>query len=128
VAMDAKASPETYASVVRCAASFDVVRKSIALLLEGRVACEFRTTVLPTFTLDDIEAIAREVQGASLYVLQQFRSALTDPLRAAALRDMPPHPAQWFADAARRAAPFVESCTLRGVDVPLAALADPSAA
>lgn len=53
---------------------FENVKKSIKLLLEGKVAYEFRTTVVKEFhTVDDIVEIAKAIKGAEIYYLQNFR-------------------------------------------------------
>ena len=51
-------------------------RKSVALLLEGHVEYEFRTTVVKEFhTQRDFESIGRWIKGADLYVLQNFEDS-----------------------------------------------------
>ena len=74
VAMDIKNTPEKYAATVGVP-SFDVtpIRRSIDLLLAGRVDFEFRTTVVAEYhTPEDIGEIARWLSGAPRYFLQPF--------------------------------------------------------
>ena len=74
VAMDIKNSPDKYGETVGLP-DFDVsaVRKSISLLLEGRVPYEFRTTVVRELhTVEDIAKIAEIISGAREYYLQNF--------------------------------------------------------
>ena len=53
---------------------FGNVRKSIKFLLKGKVAYEFRTTLVKEFhTVEDIVEIARVIKGAKVYYLQNFR-------------------------------------------------------
>lgn len=75
VAMDVKAPPQKY-PVLTGVPDLDCkcVAQSAAVLREGRVAYEFRTTLVPGLLLEqDVESIARWIAPASRYVLQQFR-------------------------------------------------------
>ncbi|MBO5935068.1 MAG: anaerobic ribonucleoside-triphosphate reductase activating protein [Clostridia bacterium] len=74
VAMDIKNCPEKYA-VTTGIHDFDItpIRKSVELLLEGRVAYEFRTTVVKEFhTPQDMVHIGEFISGADKYFLQHF--------------------------------------------------------
>ena len=54
---------------------FENVKKSIKLLLEGKIAYEFRTTVVKEFhTVEDVVEIAKAIKGAEVYYLQNFRA------------------------------------------------------
>jgi pyruvate formate lyase activating enzyme len=74
VAMDIKNSPEGYARTVGIE-GFDVskIKESAALLMEGNVDFEFRTTlVCPLHTEEDIRAIGEWLSGDEKYFLQGF--------------------------------------------------------
>jgi pyruvate formate lyase activating enzyme len=75
IAMDVKA-PLLHARYARAAGvQIDVhrIRRTIDLLLAGRVAYEFRTTVVPGLLAEtDIKQIAWAIRGAQRYYLQQF--------------------------------------------------------
>ena len=74
VAMDIKNCPEKY-SVTTGIQDFDFspVRKSVELLLEGRIAYEFRTTVVKELhTPQDMVEIGELIKGADKYFLQHF--------------------------------------------------------
>lgn len=74
VAMDIKNSMERYGETVALP-DFDTkpVEESIDFLLTGSVPFEFRTTVVAEFhTIQDIVAIAKRIQGAPKYFLQNF--------------------------------------------------------
>ncbi len=74
VAMDIKNSKEKYA-VTAGLSSLDLsaIEESIAFLLSGKVAFEFRTTVVKELhEPQDMEAIARWISGAPRYFLQGF--------------------------------------------------------
>lgn len=77
VAMDIKNCPEKYGATVGVS-DFDIkpVCESIELLKNSGVDYEFRTTVTADFhTIDDIEKIARWIQGAPRYFLQNFEDS-----------------------------------------------------
>ncbi len=54
---------------------FENVKKSVKFLLKGKVAYEFRTTVVKEFhTMQDIIEIAKAISGAEIYYLQNFKT------------------------------------------------------
>ena len=111
VAMDIKNSPEKYALTVGADVDLEKIRRSVEILLSGRVEYEFRTTVTAELHgRDDFVAIGSLIGGASKYYLQQFRDSgeligtgLTAP-SAETMGD--------YADAVR---PYVNAVMLRGV-------------
>ena len=114
VALDVKAPlvQERYEQITRMHTDLDAIRRSIDLLLEGRVDYEFRTTVCPAFTDgDDVAAIAEAVQGAKRYVLQRFQpNNCLDP----ELLQVKPLMREALREYAQRAAPYVQTCFVRG--------------
>lgn len=74
VAMDIKNRRERYAETAGVPdLDLAAIDESIALLSEGRVDYEFRTTVVQGLhTVEDVDAIARWLQGAPRYFLQNF--------------------------------------------------------
>ncbi|MDD3024123.1 MAG: anaerobic ribonucleoside-triphosphate reductase activating protein [Syntrophomonadaceae bacterium] len=82
VAMDIKA-PLTYKQYLPAVGKlshqeFLVIRNSVYLLKEANIKVEFRTTVVPVLhNLEDIVEIARHIEGAELYSLQQFNPTCT---------------------------------------------------
>lgn len=73
VAMDIKNCPEKYSLTVGVDTDLDAIGRSVSLLLEGQTEYEFRTTVCePLHTEDDIDKIAKWIQGAKRYYLQNF--------------------------------------------------------
>ncbi len=111
-AMDIKNRPEKYAATCGLeTVDLAAVEKSMALLMGSGIDYEFRTTVVKEYhTADDIEAIGQWIKGAKRYFLQAFRDSgelLSGGCSGCAeeeLREM-----------ARRAAPYVGLCELRGV-------------
>ncbi|MCR4391887.1 MAG: anaerobic ribonucleoside-triphosphate reductase activating protein [Candidatus Acetothermia bacterium] len=76
VALDVKAPFERYGEYIVASGlvpdATDAVRESIALVCAHARSYEFRTTVAPGLTGEDLLAIAREIRGARGYVLQRF--------------------------------------------------------
>ena len=113
VAMDIKNRWERYPETVGIP-SFDGndVQESAALLMEGRVPFEFRTTVVREFhTVEDIQDIAQTLQQAPSYYLQNFEDSgdligsdlhAVDRQTLGAMRDA--------------AAFYIPDTTLRGID------------
>jgi pyruvate formate lyase activating enzyme len=82
VAMDIKAPLEYKKYLQACGrlstGEFFNIRSSIHLLRTSLVRLEFRTTVVPVLhTPEDILDIARYLQGAPRYTLQQFNPSIT---------------------------------------------------
>ena len=81
VAMDIKNSPDKYALTTGLISNFEfqisnfnAVCESAALLMQGRVDFEFRTTLLKELhTADDLEAIGKWLSGGEKYFLQTYR-------------------------------------------------------
>lgn len=74
VAMDIKNCPEKYAETIGLDDfDFSPVRKSVQILLQGKVKYEFRTTVVKEFhTPQDMVRIGELIKEADRYFLQHF--------------------------------------------------------
>ena len=73
VSMDIKNSPSRYAETCGGIDCLSRVRESAALLMDGTVDYEFRTTVCaPLHTPRDMEELGRWLKGARRYFLQPF--------------------------------------------------------
>lgn len=111
VAMDIKNSPARYAETCGSADVWEKVRESAALLMEGSVDYEFRTTLAhPLHTAEDLAAIGRWLQGAQRYFLQQFVDSgdlIGSGLTALSADEM---------EAMRQVVlPYIKETTLRGI-------------
>lgn len=111
VAMDIKAPLEYKRYQQACgrlsSADFFQVRNSINFLNHlSHVQVEFRTTVVPLLhTPQDIEDIARYIEGAQRYTLQQFNPRVTlDP----SYGEVVPFSKEEMADMANQCTPFVQ--------------------
>ena len=73
IAMDIKNSFEKYAMTIGLSQMPEDIKKSVSLIMECGVDYEFRTTIVKELhTLEDVEAISREIKGAKRYFLQKF--------------------------------------------------------
>lgn len=92
VAMDIKNTPEKYSLTAGKKIDTDKILESISVLKEGRVACEFRTTVVKEFhTQEDIKKIAELLKGDIPFFLQQFKDSgnlIADGLSAYSKEEM----------------------------------------
>ena len=92
VAMDIKNTPEKYSLTAGKEIDTDKILESISVLKEGKVACEFRTTVVKEFhTQEDIKKIAELLKGDIPFFLQQFKDSgnlISDGLSAYSKEEM----------------------------------------
>jgi len=116
VAMDIKA-PLTFdaykkSARIRSKELFDRVRESVNLIVNSGVDYEFRTTVVPTLhNPEDIVDIAREIEGARKYALQNFSNRETmDP----EFQKITPYKSEELQEIRKRALQYVQSCVVRG--------------
>lgn len=116
VAMDIKAPLAKYPMFCGVEINQAALNESIDLLLLGGIPHEFRTTVAPQLTAEDIIAIAQSIQGADRYVLQQFRVP-TGVAEDARLR-VAPHWHEWLNDVLQRLQGIVRQVETRGFDLP----------
>jgi len=72
LAMDVKAPLSRYSELAGVPVDRSAIGRSIRLVRERAPDYEFRTTVAPTLTWEDLQAIARGIAGARRYVLQPF--------------------------------------------------------
>jgi len=113
IAMDVKAPLEKYPETACVRVVTGSIMKSIELLRNSQAAHEFRTTFVPTLSAGDIHSIARLIEGAPLFALQQYRRpALTKTNRIEL--GLPPHGQAAMDEAVRLASPYVRRCIVRG--------------
>ena len=90
IAMDLKAPlvPEKHRAATGVEPDLASLQESMKLLLHGSIPYEFRTTVVPLLhSREDVLALAQEVQGGELLILQGFnpQDPLDPTLRTASL-------------------------------------------
>jgi pyruvate formate lyase activating enzyme len=115
VAMDVKAPlvSARYTRAVGIAVDVDRIRRTVELLLAGRVDFEFRTTVVPGLLDEtDIVDIAKTIEGATRFFLQQFVARNTlDPQMLSQV----PYPADRLRAMAELARPWAKFVGIRGI-------------
>lgn len=114
VAMDMKAPYDRYIEICCCEVDINKIKESVDILLNSNIDYEFRTTVIPQLTKEDIEKICKQIKGAKNYSLQQFKKPEIEG-RVLDIRNLKkPHPKEFFEDAAKVALKYVENCTIKG--------------
>lgn len=112
VAMDVKAPIKRYSEICGVPVDIKAIEASIHLLLQGKIAYEFRTTVAPQLREEDILDIAMMIKGARLYVLQRLREKGLEPGSFPA--GLVPHTSQSLQYMAERVREIVACCETRG--------------
>lgn len=116
VSMDVKAPlDERYARLAGVPVDLDAIRRTVKLLVSGAVPeYEFRTTVPPGYLdHDDVMDIARSLEGAERYVLQNFQPIdCIDP----ALLEIGSWPIDELKRMASDAHAYVQQCWVRGYE------------
>ena len=113
VAMDIKNAPGLYAATAGLRAlDLSAIERSKELLLEGKVAYEFRTTVVKGLhTRESLIEAARWIEGAQEYYLQQYR----DPGSVICSEGLGPYDESEMRAFAEAVRPYVPSVQLRGI-------------
>jgi pyruvate formate lyase activating enzyme len=108
IALDLKAPPGELARVVSFSVSDEPIWRTADMIMAGGVDYEFRTTMMPLLTVDDVEAIAIRISGAKRLALQQYRKVegriCPDPLKPEAIKK-----------AAEAASKYVQDVIVRGL-------------
>jgi len=88
------------------------IERSIKLLKEGKIDCEFRSTVVPTvLNKEDILKIAKWIGGPNVkYYLQNFRAEKTLDPKFEKIR---PYPDKYLLNIQKAISPFFEVCKIR---------------
>lgn len=73
IAMDIKGPVDKYDEICGVKVDISKIKKSIDLIMNSGIDYEFRTTITPEFTLQDVEQSVQLISGCKRYVLQQFR-------------------------------------------------------
>ena len=114
VAMDVKAPKEKYPQLTGVKPDIAAIEQSITLIKDKAPMYEFRTTVVPELLKkEDIVEIAKWIQGAKRYYLQQFKHDV--PLLSAKLERLQPYTKEMLLEIAQAAQQYVECCKVRGV-------------
>ena len=78
IAMDIKTSPGMYVKAAGTEIDPERIKKSVNYIMNCGVDYEFRTTAVPGLvTEEDLKKIAHLIEGAPLYVIQQYENEMT---------------------------------------------------
>src|SRR3989344_3195591 len=116
IAMDVKASLESYDRVCRTPINTENVKRSIEIIKKSGVDYEFRTTLVPdVINIDEMKKIGHLIAGARQYYLQQFRASASTMDEK--YNNMEPLDAEKIRELSRTIAPFVNTVGVRNADV-----------
>lgn len=110
VAMDIKGPLENYQKIAKAEVDLEKIHQSTELVRQFP-DYEFRTTVVPKIhKKEDFLSIARWLDGAKKYFLQQFRPGKTLELKYEKVR---PYPDEKLVEFCQAIKPFFETCEVR---------------
>lgn len=89
VAMDFKAPPAKYAEITQANIPFEHIQESIDLLRASGVPHEFRTTLYPELTKEDLHEMSHFLKGEKWF-LQQFQPRYALEVKSRRLKPMKP--------------------------------------
>ncbi|NMB36287.1 MAG: anaerobic ribonucleoside-triphosphate reductase activating protein [Firmicutes bacterium] len=113
VAVDLKGPWQKYPLITGKNIDVRVLKETIALLKDGSLQHEFRTTVVPGILgVEDLLIISKTIEGSPKYVLQQFQPHPN--LIDSSLCSTQPYSLETIQQAALRCRQYVQSVELRG--------------
>jgi len=115
VAMDLKAPFLKYEQITNCKIDIKKIKQSIEILEQSNVIHEFRTTVIPTFKLEDIEEMVKQVRGTKYYILQQFHKPEGKDRLIDIRNNIKPHKKEFFLKAIEICEKYVQNPEIRAL-------------
>lgn len=113
VAMDIKAPREKYHQLIGIDTDLSKIETSIYIIKTKAPAYEFKTTFIPDLLKrEDIIEIAKWLNGADVYYLQQFK--IIKPLLSSTLETTLPYSREYIYDTLSAIRPFFKHCAVRG--------------
>lgn len=116
IAMDIKAPIGKYKMATCVDSNVALISKSIELIKNSGIDYEFRTTFIPQFNLEDAVNMAKMIEGAERYYLQQYVPHENDYGDVVSFRAVP-HKKQMFIDAKAECEKYVKQVLIRGIDL-----------
>jgi len=114
VAVDIKAPKQKYSRLAGVKADLSKLEQSIDTIKNSVPNYEFRTTFVPDLlTKKDIIEIAKWLEGAETFYLQQFR--VNPPLISSKMEKIKPYSKEYLIETLENIKPFFKNCYLRGV-------------
>jgi len=112
VAMDIKAPKEKYEKLVGSLVDIENIEKSIAILRNGKVNYEFRTTIVPgLLAKEDILNIVKWISPAKKYFLQNFQPK--DDMVNSRFSKIKPYSSEYLKDIQKKIVSFFDVCEIR---------------
>jgi len=114
VAMDIKAPKHKYEQLTGVKTDLTKIEKSIEIIKTDSPDYEFRTTFVPeALKKQDIIDIAKWLDGAKNYYLQQFRK--NPPLLSSKFNDMAPYPKEYLIETYNEIKAYFKNSGIRGI-------------
>jgi len=116
IAMDVKASLESYGKVCNTAINIENVKRSIEIIKNSGIDYEFRTTLVPDIiNVEEMKKIGHLIAGARKYFLQQFRASPST--MDAKYNNMESLGNEKIIELRKAVVPFVNTVGIRNADV-----------
>jgi pyruvate formate lyase activating enzyme len=114
VAMDVKAPKNRYNQLTGVKTDISKIEKSIEIIKADAPDYEFRTTFAPELLKkEDIIEIAKWLDGAKLFYLQQFKN--NSPLMSSKLDNVAPYSKEYLNETLNEIKTFFKNCYVRGI-------------
>jgi pyruvate formate lyase activating enzyme len=111
LAMDIKGPLEKYSEQVARPVHIDAIKESIGIIMKSGVEYEFRTTIVKSLlSADDLESMAKSIQGASRYYLQKF---IPNKILNPQLRRKVAYTNEEYEELRQKVSPYVNFCAIR---------------
>lgn len=109
--MDIKAPFDKYQEAAGVKVDIKKIKESIRIIMSADIDYEFRTTVVPGIVdLEGIKKIAKTIEGAKRFCLQQFSPKETLNISYA---DVKPYKREVLEEMSKEAAKFVKAAVIR---------------
>ena len=114
VSMDVKAPKDKYNTLAGVKTNIKKIEKSIEIIKKSAPGYEFKTTFVPDLLKkEDILKIAKWLEGAETYFLQQFKTNV--PLVSSSLENKKPYPKEYLNETFEEIKTYFKKCEIRGV-------------
>lgn len=112
LALKSKFQNSKYEKAAGVKVDLGAIKKSVEIIKNSGIDCEFRTTVVPGIhSKEDIIQIAREISPAKKYCLQNFRPEKTINPNFEKIKS---HQREFLLEAKKAVLPFFDICEVRG--------------
>src|SRR3989344_4985648 len=116
IAMDVKASLESYDKVCRIPINMENIKRSIELIKKSGIDYEFMTTLVPdVINVEEMKKIGHLITGARKYFLQQFRASPSTMDKK--YNTMEALGVEQIRELSKTVAPFVNTVGIRNADI-----------